>query len=156
MEDVQSLSHVWLFVTPWTAAHQASLSSTVSWSLLKLMSIESVMPSNYLLSHPLPPSSPFAFNLWKILFHESLKHLSRAQGWPWVSAWGRVLSLDRLIWVSGILRLVRDWVPDSFWRVLRNMGKTQSTEYVRKAGGRGGPGEGPGILQVVSTSFIKW
>ena len=51
---VQSLSHVWLFVTPWTAAHQASLSITNSHSLLKLMSIESVMPSNHLiLCHPL-------------------------------------------------------------------------------------------------------
>ena len=45
---VQSLSHVWLFVTPWTAAYQASLSFTISQSLLKLMSIESVMPSNHL------------------------------------------------------------------------------------------------------------
>ena len=43
--SVQSLSHVWLSVTPWTAAHQPSLSITNSWSLLKLMSIESVMPS---------------------------------------------------------------------------------------------------------------
>ena len=52
--SVQSLSHVLLFVTPWTAAHQASLSITNSWSLLKLMSIESVMPSNHLiLCHPL-------------------------------------------------------------------------------------------------------
>ena len=41
---VQSLSHVRLFVTPWTAAHQASLSFTISQSLLKLMSIESVIP----------------------------------------------------------------------------------------------------------------
>ena len=49
-----SVSHVQLFVTPWTAAHQASLSFTISWSLLKLMSIESVMPSNRLiLCHPL-------------------------------------------------------------------------------------------------------
>ena len=44
--SVQSLSHVRLFVTPWTAARQASLSTTNSQSLLKLMSIESVMPSN--------------------------------------------------------------------------------------------------------------
>ena len=52
--SVQSLSHVQLFVTPWTAAHQASLSITHSQSLLKLMSCESVMPSNYLiLSRPL-------------------------------------------------------------------------------------------------------
>ena len=47
--SVQSLSPVWLFVTPWTAAHQASLSITNSWSLLKLISIESVMPSNHLI-----------------------------------------------------------------------------------------------------------
>ena len=56
--SIQSLSRVRLFETPWTAAHQASLSITNSWSLLKLMSIESVMPSNRLiLFHPLllPP-----------------------------------------------------------------------------------------------------
>ena len=52
--SVQSLSHVWLFVTPWTAAPQASLSITNSWSLLRLMSIESMMPSSHLiLCHPL-------------------------------------------------------------------------------------------------------
>ena len=52
--SVQSLSHVWLFVTPWIAACQASLSITKSWSSLKLMSTESVMPSNHLiLCHPL-------------------------------------------------------------------------------------------------------
>ena len=47
--SVQSLSHIRLFVTPWTAASQASLSITNSWSLLKLMSIEMVMPSNHLI-----------------------------------------------------------------------------------------------------------
>ena len=46
--SVQSLSRVWLFATPWTAARQAS-SKTISWSLLRLMSIESVMPSNQLI-----------------------------------------------------------------------------------------------------------
>ena len=46
---VQSLSRVWLFVTPWMAARQASLSITNSWSLLKLMSIQSVMSSNHLI-----------------------------------------------------------------------------------------------------------
>ena len=57
--SVQSLSHVQLFATPWTVAHQASLSITNSRSLLKPMSIESVMPSNHLIvCHPLllPPS----------------------------------------------------------------------------------------------------
>ena len=58
---VQWLSHVWLFVTPWTAACQTSLSFTISQSLLKLMSIESAMPSNHLiLCRPLLlPSSIF-------------------------------------------------------------------------------------------------
>ena len=52
--SIQSLSHVQLFATPWTTACQASLSITNSWSLLKLMSIESTMPSNQLiLCHPL-------------------------------------------------------------------------------------------------------
>ena len=51
---VQSLGCAQLFVTPWIAAPQASLSFTISWSLLKLMSIESVIPSNHLiLCHPL-------------------------------------------------------------------------------------------------------
>ena len=60
--SVQLLSHVQLFATPWTAACQASLSITNSWSLLKLMPIESVMPSSHLiLCHPLfllPPIPP--------------------------------------------------------------------------------------------------
>ena len=52
--SVQLLSHIWLFAIPWTAAYQASLSITNSLSLLKLMSIELVMPSNHLiLCHPL-------------------------------------------------------------------------------------------------------
>ena len=46
---VRLLSPVWLFVTPWTAARQASLSFTISWSLLRLMPIELMMPSNYLI-----------------------------------------------------------------------------------------------------------
>ena len=61
-QSVQSLSHVWLFMTPWTAACQASLSITNSRSLLKLMPIKSVMPSSHLiLCHPLlllPPIPP--------------------------------------------------------------------------------------------------
>ena len=46
---VQLLSHVWFFATPWTAAHPAPLSLTTSWNLLKLLFIESVMPSNHLI-----------------------------------------------------------------------------------------------------------
>ena len=54
---VQSLSRVQLFAAPWTAAHQASLSSTVPWSLLKFMSIELMMPSNHLILSVAPFSS---------------------------------------------------------------------------------------------------
>ena len=74
IEFIQLLSCVWHFVTPWTAARQASLSITNSWSLLKLMSIESVMPSNHLiLYHPLL--------LLLSIFRQTLYHLSH-QGSP--------------------------------------------------------------------------
>ena len=74
--SVQSLSCVWLFVTPWTAACQASLSITNSQSLLKLISIESVMPSNHLiLSSPSPPAFSLSqhqgFFQWISSSHES-------------------------------------------------------------------------------------
>ena len=60
ISSAQSLSRVWLFATLWTAARQASLSIANSWSLLRLMSIESVMPSYHLiLWHPLLPPSIF-------------------------------------------------------------------------------------------------
>ena len=64
--SVQSLSRVQLFVTPWTAAHKISLSITNSWTLLKLMFIESVMPSNHLFS--VSPFSP----TFKLSQHEGL------------------------------------------------------------------------------------
>ena len=70
--SAQSVGHVWLFVTPWTAAHQASLSTTNSQSLLKLMSIESVMPSNHLiLYHPLL-LLPSIFSRILVFFNESV------------------------------------------------------------------------------------
>ena len=66
---VQSLSHVWLIATAWTAACQASLSFTISQSWLKLMSIESMMPPNHQQSHLLSPPSPPVFfpSIWIIL-----------------------------------------------------------------------------------------
>ena len=76
--SVQSISCVHLFTTPWTAAHQASLSITNSQSLLKLISTKSVMPSNYLiLSRSLPlPSS--IFHSIRVLSNESGLHIR----WP--------------------------------------------------------------------------
>ena len=67
----QSLTHVWLFMTPWTAACQASLSFTISQSLLKCMSIELMMPSNHLiLCHPF--LLPSIFPSIKVFFSESI------------------------------------------------------------------------------------
>ena len=57
LRSVQSLSRVWLFVTPWTAAHQASLSISNSQSWLKLMSIDAIQPSHPLLCPPPPAFS---------------------------------------------------------------------------------------------------
>ena len=75
---VQLLSRVCLFVTPWTAACQPSLSFTISWSLLKLMSVELVMPLNHLLlCHPLL-LLPSIFPILKVFFSESSLHVR----WP--------------------------------------------------------------------------
>ena len=79
--SVQSLSRVRLFATPWIAACQASLSITNSWSSLKLMSIESVMPSSHLiLCRPrllLPPIPP---NIW-VFSNESTLHMRWPKYW---------------------------------------------------------------------------
>ena len=77
ISSVQSLIRVQLFATPWTAAHQASLSISKSRSLLKLMSLESVMPSNCLiLCHPLLP--PSIFSSIRVFSNESILHIR----WP--------------------------------------------------------------------------
>ena len=78
--SLQSLSHVQLFETPWTAARQASLSITNSRSLLKLMSIESVMPSNHLiLCHPL--LLPSVFPSIRVCSNESVLHIRWPKYW---------------------------------------------------------------------------
>ena len=79
--SVQSLSHVLLFSAPWIAAHQASLSITNSWSLLKLMSIELVMPSNHLiLCRPLL-FLPSIFPSIRVFSNESALHIRWPKDW---------------------------------------------------------------------------
>ena len=88
---VQSLSCVRLFATPWTAAHQASLSITNTWSSLELMSIESVMPSNHLVvCHPL--LLPSTFPSIRVFSNESVLH----NMWPkyWSFSFSVSLSND--------------------------------------------------------------
>ena len=79
--SVQSLSHVRLFATPWTAAHQASLSITNSQSLLKLMSIESVMPSNHLIPCCLLFLLPSVIPNVRVFSNESVLHIRCPKYW---------------------------------------------------------------------------
>ena len=103
ISSVQLLSHVQLFVTPWTAAHLASLSITNSWSLLKLMSIELVMPSNHLiLCCPLllPPSILPSI---RIFSSESVLHIR------WPKYWSFSFSISPSNEYSGLISFRMDW-----------------------------------------------
>ena len=102
--SVESLSGVWLFSTPWTAAHQASLSITNSQSLLKLMPIESVMPTNHLiLCHPLlllPSNLPSI----RVFSNESV-HCIR-----WPKFWSIRSSISPSYECSGLISFRIDWL----------------------------------------------
>ena len=78
---VQSLSHVWLFATPWTIARQASLSFTISWNLLKLMPIESVMPSNHLILYCPLFLLPSVFPSIRVFSSELTLHIRWPKYW---------------------------------------------------------------------------
>ena len=100
---VQLLSCVWLFVTPWTVARQTSLTLTISQSLLKLTSIELVIPSNHLnLCCPLL-LLPSIFPSIRVFSNELVLHIR----WPkyWVSASASVLPMK----YSGLISFRTDW-----------------------------------------------
>ena len=102
--SIQSLSHIQLFVTPWTGARQASLSITNSWSLLKLTSIELVMPSNHLIL--CLPSSPLAFNLSqhiRVFSNESVLCIR------WPKYWSFSFSINPSNEYSGLISFRIDW-----------------------------------------------
>ena len=102
--SVQSLSCVQLFATPWTAARQASLSITNSWSSLKLMSIESVMLSSHLiLCHPLlllPPIPPSI----RVFSNESALHIR------WPKYWSFSFNISPSNEHSGLISFRMDWL----------------------------------------------
>ena len=101
--SVQSLSHVQLFVTPWIAAHQASLSITNSRSP-KLMSIESVMPSNHLiLCHPLL-LLPSIFPSIRVFSNESTLHMR------WPKYWSFSFSISPSKEHPGLISFRMDWL----------------------------------------------
>ena len=102
-KSVQSLSSVWLFATPWTAAHQASLSFTISQNLLSLMSIESVMPSNHLiLCHPLL-FLPSVFPSIRVFSNESVLCIR------WPKYWSFSFSINPSNEYSGLISFRMDW-----------------------------------------------
>ena len=102
--SVQSLSHVWFFATPWTAACQASLSITNSRSLLKLVSIESVMPSNYLiLCHPLLLLASI-FPSLRVFSNESALHIR----WPKYQSFS--FNISPCNEYSGLISFRMDWL----------------------------------------------
>ena len=102
--SVQLLSCVQLFATPWTAARQASLSITNSQSILKLMSIESVMPSNHLIlcrPLPLPPS---IFPSIRVFSNESVLHIRLPKYWSFS------FSISPFNEYSGLISFTMDWL----------------------------------------------
>ena len=104
LSSVQSLSHVQLFATPWTTAHQASLSSTNSRNFLKLMSIESVMPSTHLiLCHHLL-LLPSVFPSIRVISSESALHIK------WSKYWSFSFSISPSNEYSGLISFRIDWL----------------------------------------------
>ena len=102
--SVQLLSHIQLFATPWAAAHQASLSITNSQSLLKLMSIELVMPSNHLIfCHPLL-LLPSIFPSIRVFSNESVIRIR------WPKYWSFSFSISPSNEYSGLIAFKIDWL----------------------------------------------
>ena len=102
--SVQVLSRVWFFATPWTVARQASLSITNSQSLLKLMSIELVMPSNHLiLCHPLF-LLPSIFPSVRVFSNESVLRIK------WLEYWSLTFSINPSNEYSGLISFRMEWL----------------------------------------------
>ena len=103
MRSVQSFSHIRLFATPWTAAHQASLSITNSRSSLKLTSIKSVMPSNHLILCR-PFLLPSIFPSIRGFSNESALHIR------WPKDWSFSFNISRSNEYSGLISFRMDWL----------------------------------------------
>ena len=102
--SVQSLSLAWLFATPWTAAHQASLSITNSQSLLKLMSIESVMPSKHLILCCPVLFLPSIFPSIRVFSNESALWIR------WPKYWSFSFSINASKEHPGLISFRMDWL----------------------------------------------
>ena len=103
LSSVQSVSHEWLFATPWTAACQASLSIINSQSLFKFMSIMSVMPSNYLILCHTILLLPWIFPSIRVFSSELVLHIR------WPKYWSFSFSISPFNEYSGLISLRIDW-----------------------------------------------
>ena len=101
--EVKSFSRVQLFATPWTTAHQASLSITKSWSLLKLMSIESMMPSNHLILCRALLFPPSIFSSIRVFSNELVLCIR------WPKYWSFSFSISPSNEYSGLIPFRMDW-----------------------------------------------
>ena len=101
---VKLLSTAWLFVTPWTAAHQASLSFTISWSFLKLMSMETMMPSNHLILCCPLLLLPSIFPSIRVFSNESVLCIK------WTEYWSFSFSISPSNEYSGLISFWIDWL----------------------------------------------
>ena len=138
--SVESLRHIWIFVTPWTATRQASLSITNSRSLSKLKSIESVMPSNHLiLCHPLLlPRS--IFPSIRVFSDESALQIRWPEYWSFSFSispyeYSRLISF-RIDWFDGILIIHNSnlsWTATPFFQEEPQIWKQTHTENMAKA-----------------------
>ena len=104
LSSVQLLSHVRFFVIPWTAARQASLSITNSWSILKLMPIKSVMPPNHLILCGLLLLPPSIFPSIRVFSNESVLHIR------WPKYWSFRFSISPSNEYSGLISFRMDWL----------------------------------------------
>ena len=104
LTSVQLLSHVRLFATPWTATLQSSLSTTNSWNLLKLMSIELAIPSNHLILHGPLLLLPSIFPSIRVFSNES------ALGIRWPKYWSFSFNISPSNEHSGLIPFRMDWL----------------------------------------------
>ena len=122
LSSVQPLSHVRLFVTPWTAARQASLSITNSQSSLKLMSIVSLMPSNHLiLCHPLL-LQPLILPSIGVFSSESVLRIR------WPKYWSFSFSISPSSEYSGLISFRVDWFDLAVQRILNSLLQLHSSK----------------------------
>ena len=101
--SVQSLSHVWLFATPWTAARQGSLSIANPWSLLKVMYIQLVMPSNHLILYCPFLLLPSTLHNSRVIFNEWALHIR------WPKCWSFSFHISPSNEYSGLISFRIDW-----------------------------------------------